>query len=54
VRWPWQRVTRTQTEQQRAEITVMAARSHIRTLVIELESTLDRIGDKAEKLAHDR
>lgn len=54
MRWPWDRVTRTQDEQQAAEINVAAARSHIRTLVIELESTLDRIGDKAQRLAHDR
>lgn len=53
MRWPWSRVTRTQDEQRAAEITVMAARSHIRTLVVELESTLDRIGDKAQRLARD-
>lgn len=47
-------MTRTRDEQQAAEVTVAAARSHIRLLVVELESTLDRIGDKAQRLAHDR
>jgi hypothetical protein len=48
------RVTRTDDEQKAAEVQVMAARSHIRLLVHELEATLDRIGDKAQRLAHDR
>lgn len=54
MKWPWHRVTRTQTEQQEAEVNVAAARSHIRLLVTELEATLDRIADKAQRLAHDR
>lgn len=54
MRWPWQRVTRSLKEQERAEQTVLAARSHIRVLVNELELVLDRIADKAEALAHDR
>lgn len=54
MRWPWQRVTRTASERQEAELSVMAARSHIRVLVNELEATLDRISDKAQRLAHDR
>jgi hypothetical protein len=54
MRWPWRRVTRTKTEQDAAELNVVAVRSHLRVLVHELESTLDRIGDKAQRLAHDR
>lgn len=50
MRWPWERVTRTETEQERAEDMVRAARSHIRVLVTDLEATLDRIADKAERL----
>ena len=53
MRWPWQPITRSLKEQERAEINVLAARSHIRVLVLELQSTLDRIEDKAERLAHD-
>ena len=54
MRWPWQPVTRTLREQEQAEVNVLAARSHIRILVTELEATLDRIADKADRLAHDR
>ena len=50
MRWPWQRITRSMKEQERAEVAVLAARSHIRVLVTELEATLDRIGEKAGRL----
>ena len=50
MRWPWQRITRSAREQEEAEATVVAARSHIRVLARELEATLDRIADKAERL----
>lgn len=50
MRWPWERVTRSETETERAEAVVLQARSHIRVLVNELEQTLDRIADKAERL----
>ena len=53
MRWPWAPVTRTLKEQEKAEVAVLAARSHIRVLVGELQATLDRIEDKAERLAHD-
>lgn len=51
MRWPWQSVTRSQREQEEAEATVTAARSHIRLLARELEVTLDRIADKARRLS---
>lgn len=51
MKWPWQPVTRSLKEQQQAEVSVLAARSHIRVLVAELQATLDRIEDKAERLA---
>lgn len=54
VRWPWRRVTRTEHERQQAEARTMAVRSHIRILVNELNLTLDRIADKAERLSNDR
>lgn len=54
MRWPWERVTRTPQERERAEQSVMAVRSHIRLLVNELVSTLDRIEAKAEAMSHDR
>lgn len=54
MRWPWQPVTRSLKEQEKAEIAVLAARSHLRILVTELEVTLDRIADKAKRLADDR
>ena len=54
MKWPWQTITRSLKEQERAEINVLAARSHIRVLVNELEATLDRIADQAERIAHDR
>lgn len=54
MRWPWQPITRSLREQERAEVAVLAARSHLRVLVNELEATLDRIADKADRLAHDR
>lgn len=51
MRWPWVRVTRTLREQEAADIAVTAARSHLRVLVNELESTLERVGAKAERMA---
>lgn len=55
MRWPWQPITRSLKEQERAEVAVSTARSHIRILATELEATLERIADKAERMAaHDR
>lgn len=54
VRWPWSRVTRTDQERKQAEVRAMAVRSHIRILVNELNQTLDRIADKADRMSHDR
>lgn len=47
-------VTRTLEERENAEARTLAVRSHLRILVNELNITLDRIADKAERLAHDR
>lgn len=53
MRWPWTPVTRSVEERQAAERSVLAVRSHLRILVNELNVTLDRIADKAERLSHD-
>jgi hypothetical protein len=52
MRWPWERLTRTDTERAQAEARTLAVRSHIRILVRELETTLDRIAEQAA--SHER
>lgn len=53
MRAPWARVTRSREEIEAADRAVAAVRSHLRVLVTELEQTLDRIEDKARRLARD-
>lgn len=47
MRWPWERITRSDREREQAEARTIAVRSHIRILVRELETTLDRIAEQA-------